>query len=339
MKFKLSTPAAFVTALLLPAASMAHHSRAEFTDEVTEIEGELVEVYWRNPHAGLDVRVVNAAGEEELWRVETFGSPNLFSRMGVEREHFNVGERITVAGRASMRRDQYFLGLNVLFENGMEAVLNATIPPRWSDNHAGGVDQSDVDLSQKVDAARENLGIFRNWSIAGRAVQTRRHFPYTEEARAAMAAWDPITAPVARCETPGMPVPMIQPLSINITDNGSTATLETEYFGVERTIHLENVAEPASVPASPLGYSVGHWEGSTLVVETSRINYPWFSSGGAPQSEDVRVTERFELSDDQSEMMYKITVVDSVTFTEPGTYERLYVALGAPYIELDCTVF
>ena len=31
--------------------------------------------------------------------------------------------------------------------------------------------------------------------------------------------------------------------------------------------------------------------------------------------------------------------MDPVTFTEPASYERLYVALGAPFIVLDCTVF
>ena len=45
-------------ALYLPALTSAHHSRAEFADEVTEIEAELVRVHWRNPHAGLDVRVL-----------------------------------------------------------------------------------------------------------------------------------------------------------------------------------------------------------------------------------------------------------------------------------------
>ena len=325
---------------LLPGLAAAHHSRAEFADEVTEITGELVRVFWRNPHAGLNIQVINDAGEEELWRVETFGSPNLFGRMGVEREHFNVGEQVTVAGRASMRRANYFLGLNVLFESGMEAVLSATIAPRWADNHVGGVDQSDVDLSRKVDAASENLGVFRHWSIAGRSVGTQRHYPYTETARAAMAQWDPVTAPVARCETPGMPIPMHQPLSLNITRDGDTAKLVTEYFGVERTIHLENAADPTSQPASPLGYSVGRFEDErTLVVETTRINYPWFSSSGAPQSENVRTIERFEVSEDQTEMLYRIETIDSLTFTEPAFYERLYVALGAPFVVLDCTVF
>jgi len=330
---------AILPLVLVPFELSAHHSRAEYGDEIREMEGELVRVYWRNPHAGLDVKVTNEEGVEELWRIETFGSPNLFSRMGVKREHFVVGERITIAGRASDRRARYFLGINVLFESGMEAVLSATVEPRWSERHVGGSDQSDVDLSQLVDAAAENLGIFRVWSIAGRTIGVRRNYPYTEEAQAAMAAWDPVTAPVARCEEPGMPIPISQPLSLVFADNGNTVRLQTEYFGTVRTIHVDDAVDPETQPASPLGYSVGRWEDNTFVVETTRINYPYFNSGGAPMSEDVRVVERYTLSEDQTELAIHLTVTDPVTFTAPATYERLYVALGAPFIVLDCTVF
>ena len=328
-----------ISLTLLPLTLSAHHSRSEFSKETSEIKGELLKVYWRNPHAGLDVRVTNKDGSKEVWRVETYGSPNLFGRMGVKREHFTVGEQITVAGNVSTKRPQYILGSNVLFESGIEAVLSATIEPRWSEEHVGGSDQSDVDLSKVVDAASEDLRIFRVWSIAGRTVGVKRHFPYTDFAREAMAAWDPVNSPVAKCQEPGMPVPMYQPLSFVFTDNGKTIKLQTEYFGTVRTIHMDDATNPESQPATHLGYSVGHWEGNSLVVETSRINYPYFNSGGAPMSEDVRVTERFKLSEDQTELAYHLTVVDPLTFTEPATSERLYVALGAPFLVLDCTVF
>ena len=328
-----------VSLTLLPLTLAAHHSRSEFSKEISEIKGELLKVYWRNPHAGLDVRITNEDGSEEVWRVETYGSPNLFSRMGVKREHFIVGEQITVAGNVSKKRPRYILGSNVLFESGTEAVLSATIEPRWSQEHVGGSDQSDVDLSKVVDAASEDLKIFRVWSIAGRAVGVKRHFPYTDSARKAMAAWDPVTSPVAQCQEPGMPVPMYQPLSFVITDNGDSIKLQTEYFGTIRTIHMGDATNPESQPATHLGYSVGQWEGNSLVVETSRINYPYFNSAGAPMSKDVKVTERFKLSEDQTELAYHLTVVDPLTFTEPATSERLYVALGAPFLVLDCTVF
>ncbi len=335
----LSISAAAIVAISFSSTAAAHHSRAEYSDEVIELTGELVDVFWRNPHAGLNVVVIDDHGVEKEWRVETFGSPNLFSRMGVEREHFTIGEQVTISGRASTRRDLYMLGTNVLFENGLEAILSATIGPVWSNRFVGGEENSDRDLSVTARAASENRRIFRNWSIAGRTIGVSRNFNYTKAAQAAMDAWDPITAPVAKCETPGMPGPMYQPLSLEFVDEGATVTLNVEYFGLARTIHLEHAADPASQPASPLGYSVGHWEGDTLVVATTRINYPYFNSGGAPQSEDVHVVERFAVSEDQSELDVSMTITDPVTFTEPATTGRLYVALGEPFIPLDCTVF
>jgi len=244
-----------------------------------------------------------------------------------------------VSGRASTMRDNYMLGTNVLFESGMEAILSATIGPLWSDNYVGGSEYSDRDLSVTTAVAAENRGLFRNWSIAGRAIGTHRDFPFTEEAQAAMDAWDPVTAPVARCETPGMPGPMYQPLSHEFIDNGDTITINVEYFGIQRTVHMDNAVDPMTVEPSPLGHSVGHWEGNTLVVETTRINYPYFNSGGAPQSDNVRVVERFAVSDDQTELAFSMTVYDDVTFTGPATAGRLYVALGEPFVPLDCTVF
>jgi hypothetical protein len=328
-----------LVATLTCTTSSAHHSRSEFSSDVTELRGTLTKVHWRNPHAGLDITVVNDDGEEETWRVETFGSPNLFGRMGVEREYFNVGEEIVVSGSISERRDHYMLGTNVLFESGLEAILNATMGPTWSDTYVGGAEFSDRDLSTLVDAAAENKGIYRNWSIAGRSIGVSRHFPYTEESRAAQRAADPLKSPIINCETPGMPMPMFQPLSFEFVDEGATARLNVEYFGIVRTIHLEDTVDPATVAPSPLGYSVGHWEGNTLVVETSRINYPYFNGSGVRQSENVHVVERFELSEDQTHLNLHMTITDAMTFTAPATAGRTYIALGEQFVPLDCTVF
>ena len=122
MTFLRTALVVIISLALLPQSLSAHHSRSEFAKEFSEIEGELIKVYWRNPHAGLDVRLTNEDGSSEVWRVETYGSPNLFSRMGVKREHFVVGEKITVAGNISTRRPKYILGSNVLFESGMETL-------------------------------------------------------------------------------------------------------------------------------------------------------------------------------------------------------------------------
>ena len=48
--------AAFILAVV-PVVASAHHSRAEYSAEVQEIEGTLVEVLWRNPHPGFTIEV------------------------------------------------------------------------------------------------------------------------------------------------------------------------------------------------------------------------------------------------------------------------------------------
>jgi len=47
-----------------------------------------------------------------------------------------------------------------------------------------------------------------------------------------------------------------------------------------------------------MGYSVGHWDGDTLVVETTGFNNrTWLDIAGHPHSEQLRVTERFRRID------------------------------------------
>ena len=67
---------------------------------------------------------------------------------------------------------------------------------------------------------------------------------------------------------------------------------------------MEPYVEPSSVEPSRLGYSRGHWEGETLVVETSQIDYPFFDLPpwwGIPQTQALELVERFTLEDDTLE--------------------------------------
>ncbi|MCY3729816.1 MAG: DUF6152 family protein, partial [Rhodospirillaceae bacterium] len=58
-----------VVALIGPA--LAHHSIVPFdTTTFIELEGEISEVRWRNPHVRLKMRVRNAAGAAEEWELE-----------------------------------------------------------------------------------------------------------------------------------------------------------------------------------------------------------------------------------------------------------------------------
>ena len=75
-----------------------------------------------------------------------------------------------------------------------------------------------------------------------------------------------------------------------------------------------------------MGDSVGHWEGNTLVVETTNNrDGTWFDKHASFHSEDMRVVERFTLVD-QDTLYYEGTVIDPTVFTQPwklaSTYDR-----------------
>jgi len=67
-----------------------------------------------------------------------------------------------------------------------------------------------------------------------------------------------------------------------------------------RHIHL-NQAHPEHLKLSPMGHSIGHYEGGTLVVDTVGIEvgpYTMVDRFGTPQSEAMHVVERYRLIDD-----------------------------------------
>ena len=72
------------------------------------------------------------------------------------------------------------------------------------------------------------------------------------------------------------------------------------------------------------GDSRGHWEGSTLVVETTNFNdHGWIATAGnsapvrgMPYSEQLRTVERFTRIDHDT-MQYEITIDDPVNYTAP----------------------
>ena len=144
--------------------------------------------------------------------------------------------------------------------------------------------------------------------------------PLTAAARAARAARDPANDPTAQCLASGMPAAMrvSPPHPIDLTDLGDSIVLRVELFDIVRTIHMDSESDAAEQPATALGYSVGHWDGGTLVVRTTRVNWPYFDHFGMiSQSDTVEMTERLTVSDDGDRLVYELTVTDPETFTQP----------------------
>jgi len=323
--------------LMISAASSAHHSRTEFSGEVVELKGRIVSTVWANPHASVVVTVTNSDDSTAEWRIEVWGNLFATERLGVTADRFVEGAILRAAGLKSTRRDGYLLGQNLLFSDGTEAVLAARSSPRWTDQ---ALQRTALDVeyqSMRDRVVAENRGIFRVWTPDTNTRQD--NLPYTEEALATRAEWDELNNYLTRCEQPGMPVPMKTPQETEFIDDGDTIRVHSQYFDTIRTVHMNGPGNPDDLLSNHLGYSVGRWEGESLVIETTRINWPYFDIIGTPQGEAVYVVERYTPSDDQSRLRVQITITDPETFTEPGLVELDWLALGRTIQKYDCQVF
>ena len=324
--------------VFVPLVASAHHSRATYSNEVRELEGELLSVTWRNPHVGFTIGIVTPEGSEEIWRIEGYGSVYPLERTGVTRDHFKIGERVRLAGRPSIRGPRDFLGTHMLLSDGLEVILEHSGKPYWTSGYVGGGDAYLVDEEDLVNAAVENRGIFRVWSAPG-GLAAKTYYPFTRAAVAARVSWHPLDNFMIRCEQPGMPFAMTAPQPYQFVDRGSELVLRGSAWDVTRIIHMNGAERSDAQPATRLGYSTGRWEGNTLVVKTMQINWPYFDDIGTPQSEAGEIVERFTLSDDQARLDQRMTITDGATFSEPATYERYWLALGETVPPYDCQVF
>lgn len=328
--------AAIATLLLVPVAGSAHHSQTFFSDEIAEFTGELVDLAWRNPHVVVTVAVDDDASGSDTWRFE-IDSTYVLGRTGVNREHFPVGERVRVAGYPSNVRTGEALGTNLLLPDGREVLLHGRGYPLWTDDVVGRVVGMVPENEVVANAVEENRGLYRVWSNPW-PVSREMRLPFTDGAIAARAEFDLADNFATRCEPEGLPRLMRNPHPFEFMEGDSEILIRSELYDLIRTIRMDEDSIPPNAAASPLGYSVGAWDGNTLVVTTAHINWPYFDNVGTPQSEAVEIVERYTLTPDQTRLDYHMTITDPATFTEPGTIAGHWLALGEEIEPFECAV-
>ena len=119
------TATAWVLLSCLPTVSAAHHSRAHYTGPMPELQGEVVRLRWGNTHVAVVLKTVAATGEETTWRIDMLGAG------GLTPDLLEVGQRLTLAGKESVRGGGDLLATNVRLADGTELLLGA-VEPFWS---------------------------------------------------------------------------------------------------------------------------------------------------------------------------------------------------------------
>ena len=107
-----------------------------------------------------------------------------------------------------------------------------------------------------------------------------------------------------------------------------------------RTIYTDGRPLPPQGEPQPYwyGYSVGRWEGDTLVVETNNYRGDgWLDARGSPMTEAAKVTERFRRVN-FGQLDIEFTLDDPKAYTRPFTVriDQRIVADGSELIEFIC---
>jgi hypothetical protein len=342
--------AALTGTLAAAGPALGHHSFAMYdTASVIEIEGELAEIRWRNPHVRFTLNVSDATGAVTAWELES-SSPGMLDRMDVPAELLQVGDRVRAAGNPAADGAPELFATNLLLSSGREVLLRFRDQPRWASDRAVG--NQGAWFVTEGDASSPELGLFRIWSSTFAVSSppllfpdntdptfSPLDYPLTEEARAIVAAFDPVAASeaaAAGCEPKGMPWIMEAPEPVEFVDEGERILFRISEFNTERVIHMAEDADVASAPPSLFGVSTGVWEDGALVVRTTKINEDQLNFR-VPQSEAVALVERFTPSADGARLDYEIEITDPATFTEPVRLAKHWIYIeGAELATYEC---
>src|SRR5580765_1987099 len=121
--------------------------------------------------------------------------------------------------------------------------------------------------------------------------------------------------PELKCYLPGIPRAMYMPYPFQIVQSTNKIEMAFTFSNAARTIHLDKVEGPPD--DTYMGFSLGRWEGDTLVVDVTQFNdKTWFDRAGNFHSDALHVVERFTPITPDA-FRYEVTIDDPKVFTAP----------------------
>jgi len=140
-----------------------------------------------------------------------------------------------------------------------------------------------------------------------------------------------ITDASTQCFPHGVPRLTFAPYPIRFAHAPGKILMLHEVAHNVRIIHMDRKAPPKDEPMSFLGYAVGHWEGNTLVVETTRLNNQTRLDMHTSHGPKLKVTERWtkqKTPQGYTDLVDVITVDDPDHFTKSFTVSRKFAYRG-----------
>jgi hypothetical protein len=144
--------------------------------------------------------------------------------------------------------------------------------------------------------------------------------------------------PISACKPLSTPMRDAFPMPFKLVQTPQLILLLYEQDTVYRQVFMDGRKLPKDPQPSWLGYSVGRWDGLTLVIETVGFHdQGWLDSFGHPHSDALHMEERFRRLD-VGHMDIQVTFTDSKTYTRPITFTQPHDFLpDTDVLEYFCT--
>jgi hypothetical protein len=126
--------------------------------------------------------------------------------------------------------------------------------------------------------------------------------------------------PTLNCLPDGVPHGDLLPEPFKIMHTPGVIVMLYEVETTFRQIFMDGRKLPADMSPTWQGYSVGRWDGDTLVIDSAGFNdRSWLDARGTPRSTDMRIEERFHRRD-YGHMDLTIMITDPQIFTKPISF-------------------
>lgn len=159
----------------------------------------------------------------------------------------------------------------------------------------------------------------------------------TNSAQEVLAAFDPSTGdPSMRCVAPALIRTAESAPPFEIIEQNHQILIIYESFNVVRRVNMDGRKAPEWLPLSPVGYSVGTWQGDELVIETTHLTPHLLNDDGFPfdGGSDARIIEKYKVTGDRLEVEFSVedpTNLQGEMATRIFTYDRLPDAMFFHY--------
>jgi hypothetical protein len=144
----------------------------------------------------------------------------------------------------------------------------------------------------------------------------------TPQAQAAREAYDGTTQSAhAQCIPVTTPMVMVYPVVTTVEVNPDTVVFNVDWMSTQRIVYLDGRIHPEDGERTLNGHSIGHWEGDTLVVDTTLFaDHREGLAFGIPSGAGKHVVERFRLAADRRHLDYEAVLEDPENLAAPAAF-------------------